>query len=158
MANKSVFKTKYGYIEVQYNKKGLVKLELPVPKKPRICSQKTKNENALIKRLKKDLQGYFNGKQTRFNFPLDLTGYTKFQVKVWKALQKVPYGKVRSYKWLAERSGNKKSCRAVGNALGKNPLPVIIPCHRITLSNGRMGGFSSGIKWKKKLLGLEKAI
>ena len=81
---------------------------------------------------------------------------TKFQQKVWRALLKIPYGETRSYQWVASQIGNPKAVRAVGQAVGKNPLPVIIPCHRVIHSNGTLGGFSLGIKIKKLLLKMEQ--
>lgn len=81
---------------------------------------------------------------------------TEFQKLVWKETMKIPYGYTATYKEIAERIGNPKSYRAVGNALGKNPLPIIIPCHRVIKGDGKLGGFTGGINLKKFLLKLEK--
>ena len=83
---------------------------------------------------------------------------TDFQKKVWRMLTKIPYGKVYSYKDIAELTGDIKACRSVGMANSKNPLPIVIPCHRVVNSNKSLGGFSCGLKIKQKLLNLEKAI
>lgn len=80
---------------------------------------------------------------------------TPFQRAVWRALQKIPYGEVRTYQWVAKKIGKPKAVRAVGNACGANTLPIIIPCHRVVASDGSLGGFSGGIRWKKKLLKME---
>ncbi len=104
--------------------------------------------------LRGELSAYFKGEPVAFTQKLDLRG-TDFQKAVWRELMKIPYGNVRSYKWLAVRVGNPNAARAVGNALNANRIPVIIPCHRIIESSGGLGGFGGGLELKKKLLGLE---
>ena len=106
--------------------------------------------------LVKQFSLYFKGSLKTFNFPLDLSLGTPFQQKVWKNLLTIPYGKTRSYKWLASRIKNHQASRAVGNANGKNPLPIIIPCHRIIRKNGDLGGYTGGIEIKRFLLDLEQ--
>lgn len=86
---------------------------------------------------------------------MDLSGGTPFQRKVWGALRQIPYGQTRSYAWVAQRIGKPKAARAVGAACGANPIPVIIPCHRVVASDGSLGGYTAGLAWKKKLLRLE---
>ncbi len=111
------------------------------------------------KRLKNvihELSSYFNGHLVDFKSILDLSIGTEFQRKVWKKVGEIPYGELRSYKWIANEIGNLRAVRAVGNAVGKNPVPPIIPCHRVIRSDGDLGGFSSGIALKKWLLKLEK--
>jgi O-6-methylguanine DNA methyltransferase len=81
---------------------------------------------------------------------------TVFQRRVWAALQRVPRGETRSYTWLAAEAGHPKAVRAAGAACGANPIPVVIPCHRILRSNGALGGFSGGLHWKRRLLALER--
>ncbi len=98
---------------------------------------------------------YFNQTLTEFDFALDLITGTSFQKEVWTRLQTIPFGIVKSYKWIASQIGKPNACRAVGNANGKNPIPIIIPCHRVICSDGALGGFTSGIEVKKKLLKLE---
>ena len=102
----------------------------------------------------KQLREYFAGKRKCFSLPLAPEG-TPFQRAAWEALQKIPYGERRSYAWEAMQTGRPGACRAVGNANGKNPLPIIIPCHRIIAANGTIGGYSSGIWRKEFLLALE---
>ena len=101
------------------------------------------------------LESYLNGRLKRFDCPLDLRG-TPFQKKVWSKLAKIPYGKTRSYQEIAKAIGHPKAFRAVGNANGSNPIPIILPCHRVIESNGGLGGFGHGIKVKKQLLDFEK--
>ena len=103
-----------------------------------------------------ELLDYFNGNQVNFKSLLDLRIGTIFQRKVWEKISEIPYGELRSYKWIANQIGNPDAVRAVGNAVGKNPVPPIIPCHRVIRSDGKLGGFSSGIPLKKWLLKLEK--
>jgi len=87
-----------------------------------------------------------------------LTLGTPFQQKVWKVLQTIPYGETRTYKWVAQKIGKPKAVRAVGQACGANPLPLIIPCHRVVASGNKLGGFSGGLRLKKKLLRREGII
>lgn len=104
------------------------------------------------------LLAYFNGNQVQFVFPLDLEGYSNFQTSVWETAQSIPYGELRSYGWIADQIEKPNSARAVGQALGQNPLPIIIPCHRVVRADGTLGGFSGGLHWKSKLIRLEGAI
>jgi len=103
----------------------------------------------------KQLEEYFAGKRKRFDLPLN-PGGTEFQHSVWKALQAIPYGKTRTYKQIAEMIGNVKACRAVGMANNKNPIWIVIPCHRVIGADGALTGYGGGLKMKKRLLELEK--
>jgi len=100
---------------------------------------------------------YFGGHRVTFPDQLDLSEATTFQRQVWEITRLIPYGETRSYAWVAEQIGQPRAVRAVGQALGKNPLPIIIPCHRVIASDGKLGGFSGGVKMKKRLLSLEAA-
>lgn len=102
------------------------------------------------------LDEYFQGKRTTFSLPFKLTG-TPFQLVVWKELQNIPYGQTTSYKEIAQKINKPKACRAVGMANNKNPLPIIIPCHRVIGSNGKLIGYAGGLKLKNYLLELEKS-
>lgn len=103
------------------------------------------------------LEEYFERSRKQFDIPLDING-TDFQLRVWQELAKIPYGKVLSYKDIACRVGGENFVRAVGRANGRNPVPIIIPCHRVIETNGRIGGYSGGISIKEKLLELEGSI
>lgn len=105
----------------------------------------------------KQLEDYFYGKRVSFDLPLDLCG-TPFQKKVWTTLTKINYGETRSYKEIAEEIGAPKAVRAIGGANNQNPIPIIIPCHRVIGSNGNMVGYSGGLDKKEILLQLEGAI
>lgn len=102
------------------------------------------------------LDEYFQGKRTTFSLPFKLTG-TPFQLAVWKELQNIPYGQTTSYKEIAQKINKPKACRAVGMANNKNPLPIIIPCHRVIGSNEKLIGYAGGLKLKNYLLELEKS-
>lgn len=112
-------------------------------------------ETDLIKQIKKELEDYFLGSKKVFEFPIELYG-TDFQKKVWNALLTIPYGETRTYKDIANIIGNAKACRAVGMANNKNPIPIIIPCHRVIGMNNKLVGYYYGIEMKKYLLELEK--
>jgi O-6-methylguanine DNA methyltransferase len=103
----------------------------------------------------RQLREYFSGKRTDFNLPLEPQG-TAFQRGVWKRLEEIPYGETISYGELAKRVGNPKASRAVGAANGQNPIPIVIPCHRVIGANGKLTGFGGGLPTKEKLLELEK--
>jgi methylated-DNA-[protein]-cysteine S-methyltransferase len=104
------------------------------------------------------LLDYLAGKRNGFDIPLDLSGGTAFQRRVWRTLQRVPFGKLRSYQWIASRVGGRRYARAVGNAVGANPLPIVVPCHRIVAQDASLGGFSCGLPMKRKLLTLEGTL
>jgi methylated-DNA-[protein]-cysteine S-methyltransferase len=101
------------------------------------------------------LSEYFSGKRKSFDLPLEPQG-TEFQKKVWSALLEIPYGETRSYKDIAERIGNPKACRAVGGANNKNPIVIIIPCHRVIGAYGGLVGYGLGLPMKQQLLDIEK--
>lgn len=102
------------------------------------------------------LMRYFSGEPLNFALELDPQVGTDFQRAVWDATYQIPYGEVRSYSWVAQQIGKPKATRAVGTAEGANPLPIIVPCHRVLRSNGALGGYSAGLHWKPKLLALER--
>lgn len=110
--------------------------------------------NTLTKRAVKELKEYFEGTRTRFSVPLDFNG-TAFQKKVWRAIFRIPFGASKTYGAIAKSIGNPKAVRAVGTATGKNPLCIIVPCHRVLPSDGSIGNYSSGPAKKAFLLTLE---
>ena len=111
-------------------------------------------DNQLIKRLNLDLKGYFNKELTKFKYNLNPVG-TPFQKKVWEELTKIPYGVTCTYQELAIRLGGKEKTRAVATAIAKNPILILIPCHRVIGSNGKLTGFSGGMNRKRVLLEIE---
>lgn len=112
------------------------------------------SSHALLIKAMAQIDEFLLGKRKTFDLPLVFKG-TEFQMRVWKELQKIPYGKTISYKELAARINNPKAVRAVGTANGKNPLSLVIPCHRVIANNGTLGGYAGGLPAKTKLLELE---
>lgn len=111
-------------------------------------------ETDLIKKGIMQINEYLQGKRNKFDLPLDLKG-TEFQNKVWNELRNIPYGETRSYKDIAVAIGNENASRAIGMANNRNPIPIIIPCHRVIGSNGKLVGYAGGLDIKEKLLNIE---
>lgn len=101
------------------------------------------------------LRAYFSGNEVAFPDELDLSGATPFRCRVWEKTRTIPYGETRSYTWVAGQIKQPEAVRAVGQVLGKNPLPIIIPCHRVITAGGKLGGYSEGLEMKRYLLRLE---
>ena len=118
--------------------------------------EKKTSTNPLIVEACTQLDEYFAGKRRTFDLPLSPKGGTPFQQTVWKQLQEIPYGKTISYSQLAQAINRPKACRAVGSANGKNPVSIIIPCHRVIAADGGIGGYTGGLDIKIQLLELEK--
>lgn len=116
---------------------------------------KSGRHSDLLYEAYRQLDEYFAGKRKKFDLPVSFTG-TEFQKRVWGELQKIPYGETRSYQDIAVRIGNKKAVRAVGQANHKNPILILVPCHRVIHKNGDITGFGCGIEVKRYLLELEK--
>jgi methylated-DNA-[protein]-cysteine S-methyltransferase len=130
--------------DVQYiNEKGLDILTL------------NEQETPLLKQAASQLKEYFDGKRKNFDLPLSFNG-TPFQIADWRALLSIPYGETRSYKQIAEQIGSPKACRAVGLANNRNPISIIIPCHRVIGSDSSLVGYGGGLDIKERLLALEK--
>jgi O-6-methylguanine DNA methyltransferase len=121
----------------------------------KIYKNEATRDDKVLANVKKNLLDYFNGKPVSFKIPLDLSIGTQFQRKVWRKVKEIPYGELRSYKWVARSIGSAHASRAVGNAVGRNPVAPIVPCHRVICSDGSLGGYTSGIAIKKRLLNLE---
>ncbi len=153
-----ILKTKIGPIHLAASANGLKAVSTdPVLGE---CVRSLNNSEPEVKILAeavRQLKEYLKGKRKNFDLPLDATG-TAFQKQVWNQLNEIPYGKTCSYKQIAEKIKNDKAVRAVGSANGKNPLFIIVPCHRVIASDGTLGGYSGGIEVKMKLLNLEKKV
>jgi methylated-DNA-[protein]-cysteine S-methyltransferase len=111
-----------------------------------------------VDRARHELDEYFDGKRQDFDLAVDLTPLPDFQRRVLEELTRVPYGHVDTYGALAQRVGNPRAARAVGGALNRNPIPIVVPCHRIVGSTGSLVGYAGGLEIKQALLGLEGAI
>lgn len=116
--------------------------------------RRPQEDRASFKEAFAELDIYFSKRPIEFTLPLDVSG-TAFEMKVWRAIRGIPWGSTLSYKEIAGRIGNPGAARAAGGACGKNPVPLIIPCHRVLGSNGSLGGYTGGIDIKKRLLAIE---
>lgn len=114
-------------------------------------------ESNLTKQTIKEINEYLDHKRTDFTIPLDPQG-TDHQIKVWNELKKIPYSETRTYKELATSLGNPNASRAIGSACGKNPIMIIVPCHRVIGTNGKLTGYAGGIGVKEKLIDLETKL
>jgi methylated-DNA-[protein]-cysteine S-methyltransferase len=123
-------------------------------KRPEPTRPAWKQNSSVFEEAIRQLQAYFRGELKEFDLPLRMEG-TEFQLRVWNALRAIPYGETISYAQLARRIGNPKAVRAVGLANGSNPIPIIVPCHRVIGSDGSLTGFGGGLSTKKMLLDLE---
>jgi len=154
----SVFHTAAGWVGLRYSTSGLRRVILP-RRSAREVHELLGSDAAETPDSCADLQErfltYFSGRRADFPDELDFSGATPFQRQVWQVTRLIPYGETRSYQWVAEQIGKPGAARAVGQALGKNPLPVIVPCHRVLASDGGPGGYIGGIEMKKLLLELE---
>lgn len=115
---------------------------------------KNSHSSPLMRETIRQLRLYFAGELREFDLPLELLG-TDFQKRVWSALLTIPYGQTRSYTEIAQQIGATRAVRAVGAANGRNPIPIIVPCHRVIGASGNLVGFGGGLEWKRKLLDLE---
>lgn len=150
MMNKRSIKTPLGVLLAIEEEGKLIELSFS-------SMESSQDESELLLQLEQELEEYFFNKRRIFSIPLDPKG-TDFQRTVWDALQKISYGESLSYKDVAENIKNSKAMRAVGGACGKNPILILIPCHRVLGKDQSLGGFSAGIENKKWLLNHEKIL
>jgi methylated-DNA-[protein]-cysteine S-methyltransferase len=120
----------------------------------RLRATREDRSHALLVQAQVQLEEYFAGKRRRFTVKLDAAG-TEFQTRVWSALRTIPFGETRSYGEIADQIGSRRAVRAVGAANGRNPLSIIVPCHRVIGANGKLTGFAGGVEVKARLLALE---
>ncbi|MFQ5716882.1 MAG: methylated-DNA--[protein]-cysteine S-methyltransferase [Nitrospinales bacterium] len=162
----TVFDSPLGLVGVAASKRGIVRMKLQLANEDEFLEYlASAHERPLLKKpgafraLKDHLSLYFKGQGVRFDCPLDLNlkPATPFQIRVWRALRSIPYGETRSYQWLAGAVGHPDAWRAVGGANGKNPVPILVPCHRVVRKNGDLGGYSGGVHIKRFLIDLERA-
>jgi methylated-DNA-[protein]-cysteine S-methyltransferase len=145
-----------GNLKLVASDKGLVAIlwENDNPKRVRLGDLVLNNEHPVLLETERQLKEYFQGKRKSFSLKLDLIG-TKFQNDVWQALLAIPFGETRSYGQIARQLGNPQATRAVGAANGRNPISIVVPCHRVIGSSGKLTGFAGGLQAKAHLLGLE---
>lgn len=145
-----VVPTRLGRVVVTTSKRGVVELSLLPPR-----TKLPVDQTSLVAR---QLRAYAMGWLRRFRVRLDWQRGTVFQRRVWRILQTIPFGQTRTYTWVARRVGKPRAARAVGQACGVNPTPVIVPCHRVVAADGSWGGFAAGLVWKRRLLQHEQAV
>ena len=112
----------------------------------------------VVNEARRQVKDFLEGRRRHVDIPVDLSMGTTFQRRVWRVLHRIPYGRVRSYKWVAARVGGSRYARAVGMALGANPVPIALPCHRVVAHDGSLGGFGGGVILKRRLLELEGTL
>jgi len=157
----ATFNTAIGWVGILGSAKGLLRTTLPQRSVQEVRQLLGNNVNYatgpphLFEDLVGRLRVYFDGHKVGFPDKLDLSGATPFQREVWEKTRLIPYSETRSYSWVAKQIGKPKAARAVGQALAKNPLPLIVPCHRVVAGDGKLGGFSEGVEMKSYLLSLE---
>jgi methylated-DNA-[protein]-cysteine S-methyltransferase len=151
-------KTPNGKVLIAIGPRGIIKVGGVIERTDldKMASCGPKVTRVLVRTIR-EIQEYCKGKRRKFSVKVDLSSGTPFQQKVWRELLKIPYGHVITYAELAKRAGNPGAVRAVGNAVGSNPIGIIVPCHRVVASGGRIGGWSGGggIAGKRALLKLE---
>ncbi|MDD3738306.1 MAG: methylated-DNA--[protein]-cysteine S-methyltransferase [Lentimicrobiaceae bacterium] len=147
----AIYTTLLGEIKISYHDNFIVGVDF-------VGNNKTESAEslpcALTDETLKQLNEYFEGKRKEFTVPIKLLG-TDFQIKVWQVLCKIPYGQTRSYKDIAVQIGNPKAARAVGMANNRNPIAIIVPCHRVITYDGKLGGYAAGVSIKQKLIEVE---
>jgi methylated-DNA-[protein]-cysteine S-methyltransferase len=161
----AVCETSLGWTGVIGSPNGLKKVVLPLKSKEAVLGQISSygceaenHDTACFSGLTDRIRRYFDGEPVDFADKLDLAGTPRFQQKVWLMVRSIPRGETRSYGWVANQLGLPKAARAVGQALGRNPVPIVIPCHRVIASDGKLGGFGGGVEIKKFLLQLEQHV
>ncbi|MCA1957023.1 MAG: methylated-DNA--[protein]-cysteine S-methyltransferase [Nitrospira sp.] len=158
-----VFDSPWGWMGVSETVKGIDMIVLPGRAK-RVVETALGvrgvqgQESARLSSARSQLLDYLAGERKTFDVRIDDSCGTMFQRLVWRALRRIPYGAVRSYQWVADRVGGHAYARAVGNAVGANPLPIVIPCHRVVAHDWSLGGFSGGLSMKRRLLALEGSL
>ncbi len=154
----------FGKVLIAGTDRGVCRLEIGMRERKFVESTKERyrcwvvRDEAFMAGYTRQLQEYFDGQRRRFDLKLDFLEGTEFQQKVWRTLYSIPYGEVRSYKWVAQTIGSNQAFRAVGAGCGANPLAIIVPCHRVVSHNGKLGGFGYGLEMKQQLLQLEGAL
>jgi methylated-DNA-[protein]-cysteine S-methyltransferase len=146
-----IIRTKLGTFRIQFSSRGLARLEF-CKDSAKSATSKRQRAVSLPYNMGRQLQQYSDGKTVRWNLPIDLSSGTEFQQKVWRVLMTIPRGETRSYGWIAKKIGKPGASRAVGTACGANPVPIIVPCHRVIAGDGSIGGFGGGLPMKRRLL------
>jgi len=161
-----VLQSPWGWIGISETEKGIDGIVLPKRSKRAVESELhaigegpfEPGDSVRLESARSQLFEYLAGTRETFDVPIDSSHGTPFQQRVWRILKRIPYGTLRSYQWIATRVGGRQYARAVGSAVGANPLPIVIPCHRVVGQDASLGGFSGGLPMKRKLLMLEGTL
>jgi methylated-DNA-[protein]-cysteine S-methyltransferase len=165
----NIFETPWGWMGIAASELGIQSIVLPTSSRRAVQRQFSKVPyrngqgeevaNAkLLQEAQTQLLEFLANRRRDLDFPIDMSHGTSFQRQVWRTIRRIPYGRVRSYRWVADRVGGPHYARAVGYALGANPVPIIVPCHRVVTSDGALGGFTGGLSIKRRLLHLEGTL
>lgn len=152
----SKYDSPIGVLTITASDKGITRIDFDTKEDVATASTGSPAAESIIAQAKAQLDEYFAGRRKTFNVPLDFESGTEFQLDVWNELITIPFGKTATYGEIASAVGRPKACRAVGGANNKNPIPVIVPCHRVIGSSGKLVGFAGGLDKKTALLKLEK--
>jgi methylated-DNA-[protein]-cysteine S-methyltransferase len=161
-----IFKSRWGWMGISDTTRGINAIVLPKASRQAVLSElqaapaelRNGQVSPRLREARTQLTDFLAGMRKSFDLSLDFSRGTSFQRKVWGTLRRVSYGQLRSYQWVAVRVGGSQYARAVGNAVGANPMPIVIPCHRIVAQDASLGGFSGGLPMKRKLLTLEGTL
>ena len=164
-AGSSTCQTAFGWVGVAWSDQGLTAITLPAPTEAEALGQlpvpgapaSAPRQGLDIPALLQKLRDYFEGQPVTFNEPLDPTPGTDFQRRVWVLTREIPRGQTRTYGELARMAGSPGAARAVGQAMARNPWPIIVPCHRVVGSDGGLTGFGGGVEMKRRMLQMEGA-
>ncbi len=157
----AVFETKMGWVGILASDTGIVRTTLPSQTPGEAAAglgPVAKSADNDVRRLLepiRHLSDYFDGQRVEFSDSLEYDGNTPFRQRVWEATRRIPYGETRTYSEIAREAGSPGAARAVGQALGENPLPILVPCHRVVGSDGSLTGFGGGLEMKERLLQME---
>jgi methylated-DNA-[protein]-cysteine S-methyltransferase len=160
----SIFETQIGWIGVAFSERGLAAIQLPRTSRAQTLAELVRDypTGAFVEQapaeIVRELHEYVEGRRREFDLPLDWSTVKPFQRAVMSVLSQIPFGETRSYAWVARQIGKPNAARAVGRAVGANPIPIIIPCHRVIGSDGSLTGYGGGLPLKKRLLQLEGAM
>lgn len=155
MENSYSFQSPIGFLTICEQDNQLIRLYLDNQDRGILQSRNFEYHSDFLHEVYHQLNEYFAGKRKIFDLPVDGKG-TAFQKAVWRELQKIPYEETRSYEDIAVAIGNKKAVRAIGQANGRNPIMIVVPCHRVIRKNGDISGFACGVEAKRYLLNLER--
>ncbi len=151
MEKHAIYQSPFGPIVITFTEQVVTGIKR---REHNLAEQSEQPHSPMLQKVFTQLDEYFSGKRKSFDFEYKAQG-TEFQKKVWKALCDIPYGETRSYKDIAKAVGSEKACRAVGLANNRNPISIVIPCHRVIASNGALTGYAGGLPMKQALLDLE---